>query len=174
MIKYLGDATTTFSEFPDEIALCVNISNCPGTCECCSEPELREDVGVELTIEEIDRLISTHPGITLFGFMGGDNDPETIYKLSKYIHTTYQIKTGMYSGKDYLIDYLAHELNCYKIGHFIIPKGPVEDWPKQNCGPLTFPFSNQLYFERDGTKLINATYKFRRKTINNWEKEIIR
>ena len=27
-----------FAEFPDEICLAINISNCPGSCSNCSEP----------------------------------------------------------------------------------------------------------------------------------------
>lgn len=173
MIKYLGIPFITFEEFPDEIALCLNISNCPGTCECCSEPELREDKGIELTKEEIDRIIEDHPGVSLIGFMGGDNDHDAILQLSMYIHTK-GIKVGMYSGFDYLDMRLANELDCYKIGRFIMPKGSIETWSEQTCGPIVFPFSNQIYFEKHGNKLVDATYKFRKKKINNLEKFIIR
>ena len=38
-MKYT-DTQVTFSEFPDEIALCINISNCPWHCPGCHSPEL--------------------------------------------------------------------------------------------------------------------------------------
>lgn len=173
MIKYY-DKCTTFAEFPDEIALCVNISNCIGTCDGCSEPWLREDIGTELTEQEVDKLIKENPDITLFGFMGGDRDHNYILHLTRYIHEHYNIKVGMYSGRDYLNLDLAKELDCYKIGRFIMPKGPVDTWSKQNCGPITFPFSNQIYYERHGDILLNCTYKFRTKTLNDLEKQIIK
>ena len=43
-LKYF-DVATTFSEFPEEIALCVNITGCPCLCDNCSEQWLRPYVG---------------------------------------------------------------------------------------------------------------------------------
>ena len=48
MIKY-KETQVTFSEVPDEISLCINISNCPHRCKGCHSPYLQEDVGYELT-----------------------------------------------------------------------------------------------------------------------------
>lgn len=173
MIKYC-EHTITFAEFPDEIALCVNISNCPGTCEACSEPYLRQNIGTELTDEQIDYLILSNPGITLFGFMGGDSDHKDIIRAAKHIKEFFpNIKIGMYSGRDSLDLDLIPYLDCYKIGRFILPKGPVEEWSKQNCGPLVFPFSNQLYFEKHEGNLVNATYKFRQHIISDLSKYIL-
>ena len=47
MIKYTGCAVT-FSEVPDEVSLCIEISNCPGHCAGCHSPYLREDTGRDL------------------------------------------------------------------------------------------------------------------------------
>ena len=130
MLKYY-DYCTTFAEFPDEIALCLNISQCVGTCEGCSEPYLREDIGTPLTTSEIDRLIQENSNISLFGFMGGDNDHEAVYELANYIHTNYRnIKVGMYSGRDFIDLKLAEVLDYYKIGRFIMPKpyDKPEEW----------------------------------------------
>ena len=55
-MKYL-DTMITFSEFPDEIALCINITNCPFHCPGCHSPELWEDIGTELTFDEVLKLI---------------------------------------------------------------------------------------------------------------------
>ena len=54
-LKYY-DVAITFSEFIDEIALCVNISGCPCHCDNCSEPWLRPWVGTILTNEEIEAI----------------------------------------------------------------------------------------------------------------------
>ena len=101
MLKYF-DFAVVFQEFPDEIALAINITNCPCLCEKCSEPWLQQDTGTELTKEELDKLITAHKGITLVGFMGGDNDHERIKVLANYIHEKYNLKVGMYSGFDNL------------------------------------------------------------------------
>ena len=47
MLKYF-DYSVTFAEFPDEVSLCVNLSNCPNKCEKCSESWLAQDIGTVL------------------------------------------------------------------------------------------------------------------------------
>ena len=167
------DVAVTMSEFPDEIALCINISNCPGVCEGCSEPWLLQDIGEELTNEKIDKLIEEHPGITIFGLMGGDSDQDDVVRIANHIHKTHNLKVGMYSGRDFLNLDLLNCLDFYKIGKWIYPKGKVEEWHKTNNGPLAFPWSNQLMFEKIDNKWINITHKFRKEKIGNPEKYII-
>ena len=175
MLKYWQpDTTITFAEFPDEIALCVNITNCPGMCLNCSEPWLLEDKGTLLTENEIDRLISEHKDITVFALMGGDRDHEDIVRIADYIHSKYNLKVGMYSGKDYLDMKLLSCLDIYKIGRWIMPEGDVKDWHKTNNGVLQFPWSNQLYFERLGDLWINTTYKFRKNPLGDLTTYIIK
>ena len=41
----------TFSEVPDEISLCINISNCPIKCPDCHSKFLWENIGKEITDE---------------------------------------------------------------------------------------------------------------------------
>ena len=180
MLKYYDVAIVT-AEFPDEICLAINISNCPGHCGHmengefvldCSEPWLLEDVGTELTIEELKKLIDSHPGITCVGFMGGDNDLFSVYALTKWIHLTYpDLLVGIYSGKEMLDLQLAMEIDYYKIGRFImpLPKDHPEEWWKTNCGVIGFPFSNQLMFKRQGCELINITHRFREQKFNSPE-----
>jgi len=173
MIKFLGKPAITFSEFPDEISLNFNITNCPGNCSHCSEPELLADVGEEITEELLDKFIKDNPGITMIGFMGGDRDHKTVYELSKYIKSK-GLKVGIYSGQEYLDLNLLQILDYYKIGRWIMPTGNPDDWPKLNCGPLIFPFSNQLMFKKEDNKWINITNKFRKEPINNLERYIIK
>ena len=189
MLKYY-DYATTMAEFPDEISLSINISNCPGNCGHtdengkfhldCSEPWLLEDVGEELTEEKIDSLISKHPGITVFGLMGGDSDHKDVVRVANYIHEKYpELKVGMYSGREFLDMDLLNSLDLYKIGRWIMPKGPVEEWKNYNCGPIVLPISNQLLFEKvinpitKDVHWVNVTYKFRKNVINDWTKTII-
>lgn len=175
MLKYWSpDTTVTFSEFPDEITLCVNISNCPGMCENCSEAYLQKDIGEYLTNEEIDKLIKENSDITVFGLMGGDSEHSDVVRIANYIHENYKnIKVGMYSGWEYINLELASVLDYYKIGRWITPKGDSKDWYKTNCGPLVFPWSNQLLFKKIDNKLVNITYKFRTQPLSDYERYII-
>lgn len=178
MLKYY-DYATTFAEFPDEISLAVNISNCPGYCDGCSEPWLLKDIGTLLTNDEIDKLIKDNSDITVFGLMGGDNNHDDVVRIANYIHNTYpNLKVGMYSGREFLNMKLLNCLDLYKIGRWITPKGPVEEWHKTNNGPLNFSWSNQLLFEKtkiNGEEIwINTTYKFRQQPLGNPERYIIR
>ena len=167
------DVAVTMSEFPDEICLTVNISNCPGMCSHCSEPWLLEDVGEELTEEKIDELIAEHPDITVFGLMGGDSDQDDVVRIARYVHEKYHIKVGMYSGREFLNMKLLECLDLYKIGRWIMPEGPVEEWHQTNNGVLQFPWSNQLLFEKVGHFWMNVTYKFRKEKVGNPARYII-
>ena len=56
MLKYTT-VQVTFREIPDEITLCINISNCPIRCPDCHSKELWNDIGTDLTPEELQQLI---------------------------------------------------------------------------------------------------------------------
>lgn len=172
MLKYVESAVT-FSEIPDEISLCLNLSLCPNYCPGCSESYLAGDIGTELTKEELDKLISENLGISLVCLMGGDNDHKAVIDFTGYIHDKYKLKVGMYSGQDQIDLTLANVLDYYKIGSWKMPQGDSSTWSKQTCGPISFPNSNQLMFKREGDKLINITERFREYSINNLEQYII-
>ena len=175
-LKYF-DVAVTFSEFPDEVTLCVNVTGCVCHCSECSEPWLRPYVGTLLTNEEIDRLIAEHPDITVFGLMGGDSDHADVVRIANYVHNKHHIKVGMYSGREFLDMELLNCLDLYKIGRWIMPKGPVEEWHQTNNGVLQFPWSNQLLFEKMEVKgrqvWMNTTYKFRKEKVGNPARYII-
>ena len=171
MLKFVGKPTVTFAEFPDEIALIFSISNCPGTCKNCSEPELRQDIGSELTPEILDKYISENRGISVIGFMGGDRDHKEIQRLSKFIHEN-GLKVGMYSGMDEIDVVLLECLDFYKYGRWIPFEGPEETWKDQRAGPLCLKNTNQVYLEKVGDEWINETKKFQRKKINDWKSVI--
>ena len=173
-LKYF-DVAVTMSEFVDEIALCVNISGCPCHCTNCSEPWLRPWVGTLLTNDEIDKLIAEHPGITVFGLMGGDSNYEDCIRVTNYIHDKYpELKVGIYSGRDWIDLDLAKVIDIYKVGRWVQPDmDHPETWKDHTWGPLVWPVSNQLYFVKVGNKLVNMTYRFREKPIGNWSQYVI-
>lgn len=123
MVKYYN-AMVVFEEIPDEITLAINITNCPCHCVGCHSKFLWEDVGTELTFEELERLIKENDGITCVCFMGGDANPKEINDLATYISVknmcNYKfLKIGWYSGKDELSEDIDISLfNYIKFGRY--------------------------------------------------------
>lgn len=153
MIKYV-DTLVGFSEIPDEITLCINISNCPNNCPGCHSSWLLKDEGTPLTYIELKSLINKNRGITCICFMGGDREPWEIQRLAKLIKEDFDIKVGWYSGKDEIwkgIDLIYFDY--VKIGSY-----------KRNLGPLNSPTTNQILYKVIHTKvctvIMDITYLF--------------
>lgn len=145
MIKYT-DTAVTLREIPNEITLCINISNCPCHCKGCHSSYLAEDIGKELTHSELDCLISKNGGITCVAFMGGDSNPIDVYYLCKHIGALYpSLKRAWYSGREQLPLGLERRLGEYdfiKLGPYI-----------EELGPLDNPNTNQKMYK------VNKTYE---------------
>lgn len=136
MIKYV-DTLIGFREIPNEITLCVNISNCPNNCPGCHSSWLLKDEGTPLTYVELKSLIKKNKGITCICFMGGDREPWEIQRLAKLIKEDYDIKVGWYSGKDKMWEGINLIYFDYvKIGSY-----------KKEFGPLDNPTTNQILYK---------------------------
>ena len=158
MLKYVNYAIT-FQEIPDEITLCINISNCPCHCIGCHSSYLAEDIGEGLTLDKIYKLIENNEGITCICFMGGDSSPKEIDMFARCIKDLYDIKVAWYSGRQELSKYI--NLKCFdfiKLGPYI-----------EEFGPLNSKTTNQRFYQviksryEDGTsgyELLDTTYKF--------------
>lgn len=150
MLKYLNTAVT-FSEFPDEISLCINITGCKIHCKGCHSAYLAEDIGEPLDYIALTKLIiDSNKGITCVGLMGGDSDPEWINKLAKFIKTSSELKVGWYSGRNYLPSEIDITFFDYiKLGPYI-----------KEYGGLQSPNTNQhLYqIEKIDNKYIDGIY----------------
>ena len=152
MLKYVPeDVSVTFAEIPDEINLCINISNCPHKCPWCHSSYLQTDCGDELTADIIDSLINKHRGITCVLFLGGDNDKHTLVSLAKHIKNNYDVLTGWYSGESSLdMNYYGMYFDYIKIGPYI-----------KELGPLNSKTTNQRLYFIDGNKLpVDITSSF--------------
>ena len=147
-MKYT-DTQIGFQEFPDEISLLINISNCPFHCPGCHSPELWEDIGTPLTIDELDRLILSNKGITLVGFMGGN--PKYINILAGYIVMNYKnLKVGWYTGDKTIREEIDTDWFDYiKLGPYI-----------KELGGLDNPNTNQRMYNFTGAGVKDITYKF--------------
>lgn len=158
MIKYV-DVKVVLAEVPDEITLAINLTNCPNRCPGCHSPELRQNIGTELTYRSINAFIRANPGITCIAFMGGDANTYALGQLIEYIHKNFSIKIAWYSGKDFFCRnfFFMRFLDYFKIGSYI-----------KDLGPLNVKTTNQIMYKvhkdsKDNsliTKLENITYKF--------------
>ena len=136
MLKYT-DTKVTFAEVPDEISLCINISNCPNHCKGCHSPYLTEDIGILLTDSEIYKLINNNHGISCICFMGGDLYPSELVMLALYIKSYTKLKVAWYSGnEDLKIDPRLGAFDYIKIGSY-----------KEELGPLNSKTTNQKMFK---------------------------
>ena len=136
MIKYL-ETLVAFAEIPDEITLCINITNCPCNCNGCHSSYLSKDIGEELNNDVLDKLISDNSGISCIAFMGGDSSPKEINDLAKYVKDKYSISIAWYSGRQELSkDINLDNFDYIKLGPYI-----------KELGPLTSKTTNQRLYQ---------------------------
>ena len=149
MLKYV-DTKVTFAEVPNEISLCINISNCPCACKGCHSSYLAEDIGNKLNSNSIKELINNNKGITCICFMGGDSNPLEVDALTHFIKINYPIKTAWYSGRQELSkDINLNNFNFIKLGPYI-----------EELGPLNSKTTNQRFYKIEEGKLIDITNLF--------------
>ena len=160
MLKYVN-TEITFSEVPDEITLCINISNCSCHCKGCHSPYLAEDIGEELNSHSLQELIKANEGITCICFMGGDSNPQDIDSLAQWLKIYFPYKVAWYSGRQTLpYDMDLEWFDYIKLGPYI-----------EELGPLNSKTTNQKFYqvcnmasmdEEPRYELIDITYKFQK------------
>lgn len=158
MLKYV-DAKVVFAEVPDEVTLAINISNCPCQCKGCHSSYLAQDIGTELTFNEIRKLVKKNSGVSCIALMGGDAEPKRINDLASFIMHHYSLKVAWYSGKQELSKYIDFgNFDYIKLGPYI-----------EELGPLNSRTTNQRVYKRellnyeDGTsgyELVDITNRF--------------
>jgi anaerobic ribonucleoside-triphosphate reductase activating protein len=148
MIKY-KDSYIVFEEIPHNISLALNITNCQNMCKGCHSPELRLNNGVELSNDEINKLVEENYGITCILLMGEGKDYERVIEIAKYIKSNFSLKVAIYSGRDAVEEEYFKVFDYIKIGAY-----------KEEFGPLNNENTNQrLYEVIDGEKK-DITYLF--------------
>ena len=149
MLKYV-DTKVTFAEVPNEISLCINISNCPCNCKGCHSSYLAEDIGNELNGNSIKELINNNKGVTCICFMGGDSNPLEVDSLAHFIKIYFPIKVAWYSGRQELSkDIDLENFDFVKLGPYI-----------EELGPLNSKTTNQRFYKVEEGKLIDITNLF--------------
>lgn len=149
MLKYV-DAKVVFAEVPDEVTLAINISGCPCNCKGCHSSYLAEDIGTELTFNEVRKLIKKNSGISCIALMGGDAEPKRIDALASFVTNHYQLKVAWYSGRQELSKEIdLQNFDAIKLGSY-----------KEEFGPLNSRTTNQRFYKVSDGELINITSKF--------------
>lgn len=150
MLKYV-DAKVVFAEVPDEVTLAINISNCPCQCKGCHSSYLAQDIGTELTFNEVRKLIRKNSGISCIALMGGDAEPDRINTLASFIINHYDsVKVAWYSGRQEL----SNGIDLCNFDY--IKLGPY----KEEFGPLNSKTTNQRFYKVSGRELVDITSKF--------------
>ena len=150
MLKYV-DAKVVFAEVPDEVTLAINISNCSCQCKNCHSSYLAEDIGTELTFNEVRKLIRKNSGISCIALMGGDAEPDKVNTLASFITNHYNsIKVAWYSGRQELSDSIdLFNFDYIKLGPYM-----------EEFGPLNSRTTNQRMYKVHDCELEDITSKF--------------
>jgi anaerobic ribonucleoside-triphosphate reductase activating protein len=150
MLKYV-DTKIVFQEIPDEITLCINISNCPCHCEGCHSSYLAEDIGEPLDLQHLTDLIDTNKGITCVCIMGGDANPSEVDDIAQSITEYYpELKVAWYSGRQEL----SNSIDLFNFDY--IKLGPY----KEEFGPLNSRTTNQRLYQIKNHKMLDITSRF--------------
>lgn len=132
-MKYV-DTQVVFEEIPDEITLCINVSNCQFHCPGCHSQHLWEDIGEDLDIGSVEKLIGENKGVSCVCFMGhgcpsGWIEMKSLAKWIKKNHTG--MKVAMFSGSNELPLNELQEFDYIKVGPYVDELGGL-DSPKTN------------------------------------------
>ncbi len=129
MLNYVNTGIV-FQEVPDEVALAINISNCPCRCPGCHSKFLWENIGNPLTPVTLDSLVRQYDGsITCIAFMGGDAEPTYVNTLAQYIHHEHpELKVEWYSGRQRVPSAVRmSDFDYIKVGPYIKHLGCLKD-----------------------------------------------
>ena len=138
-----------FQEIPGEVALAVNISNCPNRCAGCHSPHLQEDTGEDLTESALSVLLEKYGNaVTCVCFMGGDSSPDDLFRLAKFARQFHK-KTAWYSGKSELYENALPFFDFIKLGEYI-----------EKLGGLNAPTTNQRFYKIENKSMIDMTEQF--------------
>lgn len=158
MLKYLN-TQVTFTEVPDEITLCINITGCKNGCKNCHSSYLAQDIGKPLNKSSLSELIEGNKGVSCVSFMGGDSDAIHLVALASWVKTHTHLKVAWYSGRQELAGIVARQLQWFDF----IKLGPY----KEEFGPLNSRTTNQRFYKVSGKELVDITNKFWKHEIEN-------
>lgn len=160
MLKYV-DVMIGLREIPDEISLCLNLSNCIFRCRNCHSSYLQENIGEPLTNEVLDELIKKNDGISCVCLMGGSNDIRSLNKLMAHCKREHpSLKRAVYLGNECFPTMLNLHLYDYvKLGSYKEKLGGL-DSPNTNQRLKKITWINDEKFINPVINIEDLTYKF--------------
>lgn len=124
-MKYVS-TQITFREVPNLVTRCFSISNCGGDCFYCHSPELRDDVGDELTNNILHSYFRQDKDtVDCYVFLGDNQEPKRMLEILKLCKEN-GYKTCLYIGKNTTNwEYLRY-LDYLKLGPYVNDLGGLE------------------------------------------------
>ncbi len=129
MIKYVPELTdVVLEEIPDKVTLAVEISNCRGSCIGCHSPFLKQDIGVELTPDAVDRLIADNFGVNCFLLLGEGKDPEALLRIAEHLRVHHpDLERAVYSGRPEVEPEIYAAFDYVKVGPYVAELGQLNE-----------------------------------------------
>ena len=155
MVKYYS-TNVVFEEIPDEVTLAIEITNCPGHCEGCHSPWLREDIGEELTPEKLNEILDKNDGVTCVCFMGEGNDTIGLLNLAKMVEDM-GLKAALYSGRENVGLEFFSVFSYVKVGPYIAKYGPLN---KETTNQKLYEVKHTVVGNVVNFSFEDITYKF--------------
>ena len=116
----------TFQEIPNEINLTISIMGCQNKCKGCHSPHLRNLNGKALNQKELKSILELYKNnITTVLLLGEGHDRKALIGTIKFIKN-YDLKIGLYSGRDEYDNELGKLLDYYKVGSYIQELGGID------------------------------------------------
>ena len=152
MLKY-AEIALSYREVPNEISLCIYLSGCKQNCENCHYLELKQiDYGEWLHLHYTDIIDLYLTQATCVCFLGeGQGSKAEIEELSQYAVYANKLglKTGLYCGRDAIIEPWMERFDYLKLGSY-----------QPNFGPLDAPSTNQRMYRKSENGYIDITSMF--------------
>ena len=129
MIKYIPELTDiVLEEIPDRVTLAVEISNCRGSCPGCHSPFLKQDLGVELTPQAVDKPIADNFGVNCFLLLGEGRDLQALLGIAAFLKEYHpEVERAVYSGRTEVEPEVWEAFDYVKVGPYVEALGPLNE-----------------------------------------------
>lgn len=126
-LRYVCHTVGTL-EVPGEISLIYTISGCPLRCPGCHSADLRNPrLGTVLDAAALSHALSQYRGLaTCVCFLGGEWQPGPLAELLDLARCE-GFATCLYTGRNYVDDFLAARLDYVKLGPYVAELGGLDD-----------------------------------------------
>ena len=149
VLKYLYSQVYT-EEIPRELSLGIAMLGCDIHCPECHSPHTWDinckGYGIDLTTDELDKLIKKQPWVSCILFFGGEWDTPSLESLLLYVRKNYEYRLALYSGRN--LDFFSQttvpaSIDYLKVGPYV-----------KERGGLIYPSTNQRLYRLEKGKIV--------------------